>query len=104
MLELEEPVEDEQGYVYEKAAIIGHIRKSTRYPGGGVPCPMAGSYAGLLTCECVLRIQAVSVCSAYRRKGLGMLCNTAPSLGVPGFKSDMVGWIFQGAARLCKSL
>ena len=58
VLELEEPVEDEQGYVYEKFAILSHINKHTRYPGGAVRCPMAGAYAGLPTWECALRILA----------------------------------------------
>lgn len=77
VLELAEPVEDEQGYVYEKFAILQHITRSARYPGGAVPCPMAGAYAGLPTYEkCFAPV--------HRRKGLGMLCNTpvAPSLGL----------------------
>ena len=49
VLELEEPVEDEMGYVYEKAAILAYIIRITRRPGEPVPCPVAGT-PGLHAC------------------------------------------------------
>ena len=52
VLELEEPVEDELGYVYEKAGILGYINTEThKHPGRPVLCPMAGKHAGPHVCE-----------------------------------------------------
>jgi hypothetical protein len=43
ILEIEEPVEDQKGFVYEKAAIIEHIRKNGT--GNEVACPHHGDAA-----------------------------------------------------------
>ena len=42
LLDLECPVEDEKGYVYEKAAIIDYLRKEQRVGRGVAACPVAG--------------------------------------------------------------
>jgi hypothetical protein len=44
VLDLADPVEDEVGYVYEKAAIVKYIRDAERRrPGQPVDCPIAGA-------------------------------------------------------------
>ena len=40
-MELENPVEDDKGYVYDKAAIVDYLRKERRQ-GRDATCPVAG--------------------------------------------------------------
>ena len=50
-------MEDEMGYVYEKAAILAHINNFVpRYRGQQVPCPVAGKCAGLHASEYIHHI------------------------------------------------
>ena len=43
-MELEEPVVDARGFVYEKAAAVQYVQTVARTrPGRGVPCPQAGT-------------------------------------------------------------
>jgi hypothetical protein len=54
VLDLADPVEDEVGYVYEKAAIVKYIRDAERRrPGQPVDCPIAGAppAAARLCCD-----------------------------------------------------
>lgn len=41
-LEIEDPVEDEKGYTYEKSAIINYIKEEGR--NGSVKCPAGGEW------------------------------------------------------------
>jgi len=47
IMELEDPVEDERGYVYEKAAVQDYIRQK---PPGHCQCPVSGT-VHLITIE-----------------------------------------------------
>lgn len=43
ILELQDPIEDEMGYVYDKASLLQYIRRELqRHPGREVQCPVAG--------------------------------------------------------------
>jgi hypothetical protein len=52
LLELEDPVQDEKGYVYEKRFITDTLHKS----GGRMQCPVPGAYCcgqlGFFACKC----------------------------------------------------
>ena len=43
VLELDEPVEDRRGFVYEKADIERYIQQHERRQGGPCPCPVSGT-------------------------------------------------------------
>ena len=63
LLELENPVEDDKGYVYDKAAIVDYLRKERRQ-GRDATCPVAGDPSCLLLLHgCLLWAGAVAVAS-----------------------------------------
>lgn len=67
ILEIEEPVEDQKGFVYEKAAIIEHIRKHGM--GGEVACPHHGEAAGWQS-ECCIKCLPLLVLCCDQTTGL----------------------------------
>ena len=68
IMELEEPVEDERGYVYEKAAILDHIRQQERRSPGQCVCPVSGT-THIITAAGLRPARAVK--QAQRRRRLG---------------------------------
>ena len=64
-MELEDPVEDERGYVYEKAAILDHIR--LKQPGQCV-CPVSGTMH-VITAEGLRPARALKQAQRRARQG-----------------------------------
>lgn len=68
LLELDQPVMDLVGFVYDKAAILQHIKRMQHVPGGrqSVQCPVAGTAHRITEAE--LR-PATAVLAAKARGG-----------------------------------
>ena len=68
-MELEDPVEDERGYVYDKAAILDHIRrKEQESPGSQCVCPVSGT-THIITSSGLRPARAVKQAQRRQRQG-----------------------------------